>query len=62
LKTGDGSLGGVMAGEEEMSDKVAVSTDGSGVCSFLCIINDMFLVGERVGDRSNTLGIIWITT
>jgi hypothetical protein len=50
-----------MADEEGMSDRIAASIDGSGVWSFLYTINGIFLVGERVRDRSNTLKIIWVT-
>lgn len=46
LKTGNGSLRGIMADEEGMS----ASADGSGVCSFLCVMNGIFLVGESVRD------------
>jgi hypothetical protein len=56
LKTGDGSLRGVMADEEGMSDRIAASADGLGVCSFPYVINRIFLVGERVGHPQDHLG------
>jgi hypothetical protein len=60
LKAGDGSSRGMMADEEGMSNEIFASVDGSGVRSFLCVINGIFLVRERVGDGSNTLGILWV--
>jgi hypothetical protein len=57
LKTEDGSLRDTMADEEGMSDRSAASAGNSGI---LYVINGIFLVGERVGDKSTTLGIIWV--
>jgi hypothetical protein len=48
----------MMADEEGMFDEIVASADGSRVRSFLCVINGIFLVGERVGDGSNTIRII----
>jgi hypothetical protein len=45
-----------MADEEGMSDRIAASADGLGVCSFPYVINRIFLVGERVGHPQDHLG------
>lgn len=50
----------MMANEKGTSDTGSVVADGSGVHSFLCIVNGIFLVGERVGDKLTNLKIIWV--
>jgi hypothetical protein len=58
LNTGDGNLRGIMADEVGMFDRITSLADGSRVWPFLCVINRIFLVGERVEDGSKTLWII----
>jgi hypothetical protein len=50
----------MMADEEEMFEEIVAPANGSGVRSFLYVINGISLVGEMVGDGSNTLVIILV--
>jgi hypothetical protein len=60
LKIATGELRGMMANEEGTFGIGSVVVDGSGVHSFLYVINGIFLVGERVGDKLTNLEIIWV--
>jgi hypothetical protein len=44
-----------MADEGGASGGIVASADCSEACSFLCVINGLFIVGEKVGDNSITL-------
>lgn len=61
LKAEEGSLEDVITDEEGASYGSVASAENLGVRFFVCIINGMFLVGERVGDNLITPWFIWMT-
>lgn len=56
FKAGDDSVKDTGANEEGTSDTFVALAGGSGVCFFLCVVNGIFLIGERVGHKLNILG------